>query len=705
MTSDNSDNSDEYRFVIETDETSSDEQDTGSEGADFKTMAEDAEGRNLDPTELTKAASFAAELAQYSAEHTTKAATVLKRVRETITQPFAAAANASAHTGILGGRGTQYLDLMKHLGIFRGVSQWTPRQGIPDQVHTWGHELIDEYELDTHYPEDPPEDDFNAAAAELEEKATEYLQSPEARFERVMCLLLNFLRHDEPAGIYYDYVDLVVDEEVSSEYRDRLTRRLEEAIEDLFDRICDRLQTLFPDDLDEATKSAWTIQVFRWEPWPDNGMLWLDKVGLEWVDEWCGLGNFDGYQRRARQRWQGDRETPEFLTLWVDPKARIPWKLQPIEVVTEHLWKNENNLEDAWGRRKNTPDSALSEQVDGDIYGRFGHPYAGAAPAFSKTVTAGEDDDEYRCAPADLTPYHVHDVVSTRTRSAPHQQILPPIEGADTSAVTNPGNRQILTVPEAKLMVRFALATRRPRPNLSAERQYDGESTVGELAEEIFAHYDRLRPEQFESVAQAARRISKDIRLRIHYEAGTNRVPAFLVEHPDDLNNVDPSQPIRWRAAPQLFNKLNEHDIPLRDGTIVFNRTKFMRLDGRRGLDLRTYMIAAAAWNRARNHDNGRIETWKLTYTDEEWAAETTAYSDAGWRYYLNSETTSRDDRSGYERYREGRKRARRSLERLENQGLIVIEGDLDDEFAVLPPDALDEAWHKFRAAVSDRIK
>lgn len=247
--------------------------------------------------------------------------------------------------------------LAEMTGVAKGMPELTLRDALHGPLKNVVNDAPDKYGIHGLRPEETS-DNFDQAVAELEETATNYLATPEGRFKRVVRLIVNLWGIGEPASTFRDYAREAAGEAVSDEYRDKLARRLYEAVAGdktprwtLIDHIGKRQES-------HGSEDFWTLR-------ESDGMLWLDAVALEWLDEWTDGNAFNGTledaREKARNRWQNDQESPGLLGLWTFDEP-IPWKLRPVTIVAEHLWKHEDDLEAEWKRiRKNRP--AIVETV------------------------------------------------------------------------------------------------------------------------------------------------------------------------------------------------------------------------------------------------------------------------------------------------------------------------------------------------------
>jgi hypothetical protein len=200
-------------------------------------------------------------------------------------------------------------------------------------------------------------------------KIIEHLSSLDERWDRVNWLRIGLDHPDDPTGPFYRYVDQVIPEGVSNEFRDKLARRLFQAWDDFKACIEKELASF---DEEQLQKRAGITSYFdedlklesRHRRWPSDGMLWLDKVGLEWLDKWTDAPVDESSFEQARSRWENKRGTLELLKLWVAPTDDIPLKLWPVERVAEHLWNHE--IRPQWERlRDNRP--AVVRAVHDDL--------------------------------------------------------------------------------------------------------------------------------------------------------------------------------------------------------------------------------------------------------------------------------------------------------------------------------------------------
>lgn len=242
-------------------------------------------------------------------------------------------------------------------GVTKGMPNLTLRDALHGPPNTVVINAPDKYGITGPKPEETS-DKFDQAVAELEETAIEYLETPAGRLKRVVRLIVNLAKIGEPASTFRDYALEIAGENVSDEYRDKLARRLYEAVDGgdhssktpLVIRLAKRKRDYI--ETNGSSEDFWTLR-------ESDGMLWLDAVALEWLDEWTNGTAFNGTlekaREKARNRWQNEQESPRLLGLWTFDEP-IPWKLRPVTIVAEHLWEHEDDLEAEWKRiRKNRP--------------------------------------------------------------------------------------------------------------------------------------------------------------------------------------------------------------------------------------------------------------------------------------------------------------------------------------------------------------
>jgi hypothetical protein len=316
---------------------------------------------------------------------------------------------------------------------------------FPPAIEDWVNELFDTYETyDRKHREDP--DEFIDPWGEVGEKQTKqtqkdvdtptgdllkfieslkhdvahYLSTRTGLRGRINALRAGLEDPDEPSGPYYTYVDQVVPEGVSDEFRDKLARRLFEAWDDLEDRIDEKLSTFNEGELVKRTNARCDLPGFEiiWEAentiWPDDSMYWADQVALEWLAKWTDLiDDLESSFEKARQRWSNWRDggnIRHLFALWADPGTPIPLHLWPVKKVAEHLW--ERKIRPQWERlRDNRP--AVVRSVHDDLEEMAFHK--------GRTVRGKNNDSQ-------LELWNEGDDLVAQTPTLPEQQLARVVE-------------------------------------------------------------------------------------------------------------------------------------------------------------------------------------------------------------------------------------------------------------------------------------
>lgn len=568
---------------------------------------------------------------------------------------------------------------------------------------------------------------------QFQEAYRELLATPTYRMYFV-CLILNALDTEDPLRLHYAYADDAIGEESPpKQVRYELARKLCEACNGLR-RLVDlyRQSTFEGFDPDASTpkpqfdapyfngmyagsRETGEMNIEGASPVPevaphfDEPILWLDAAAIEWASNGFQFASdetaeqpFAPYKTssvndmydNARERWQQHRDDPELLKWWADPKEDAPTHVPIIKLLCEHLWHDE--IKPDWRRQETAGGPLIAIGPNGDEHAQMGSEFAPAAPTFGNGGKIIEvSGDEY--GHSVICPHHPCVLVNDCQTVDEWWQTSFALDTDDKAGDPKP----ILTVPEAKLFVRFALVSRR-----SGDRQshFDGRATIRDLARDVFASRQSIGTREYKDIARLVRRFDRDIRFPVPQPNGVALAAPFYVEPPDRVDGIDPDFEVYWQATPRMLRKLHELEGCPGRNNFIFNKTAFMEMGGRRAQNLRAYLKAASMFNRYRSFDEGEVKVQMLPkYSATEWAAETGAMSDAAWNFYQNDETTARDDWGGYDAKNRARDQAWGSLQSLENRGLIVIEGRRS-EFKVLPPDELKIAWEQFRDGTNEQL-
>ena len=258
------------------------------------------------------------------------------------------------HSQLLGlGGSIMAHNLLREAGYLpHGVERLSLADAIDRTIYDHALALLRDKESRGEQPDGatPPSDAVQRAWAiaikHLAKFIEDHLSTVEGRYWRVLRLIVNLERHTEPEGVFYKYVNHVLEEagadDVSDEYRDRLARELFTAVKRLIARFIEGHGNQ-PDDAPDM--------------WGVDGMLWLDAVAIDWLESegWDGWRTDpDGARESARERWESESSAGELFALWVYPGESMPWKLKPVAWLCEYLWETE--LRERWERAsKNRP--------------------------------------------------------------------------------------------------------------------------------------------------------------------------------------------------------------------------------------------------------------------------------------------------------------------------------------------------------------
>lgn len=201
----------------------------------------------------------------------------------------------------------------------------------------------------------------NWSTEELHDIALEQLQRDNRRKGWVARLIANLFAYSDPGGVYWRYVDEVLPDDVGNEYRDKLARELVEAVGRLAEHIAEHAGE--PEPPEFATDVINIVKGLTYTA--AGGMMALDAALIDWLEaEGFGFSrSADDTRERARERWdnyQRNSDCVELLENWLNPAEQITWQLQPIWLISQHIW--ENKLHKLWERSRNSI-AAVTSQV------------------------------------------------------------------------------------------------------------------------------------------------------------------------------------------------------------------------------------------------------------------------------------------------------------------------------------------------------
>lgn len=508
----------------------------------------------------------------------------------------------------------------------------------------------------------PTEEVIEATTVKAVEAIHKHFEKPTARYRRVLILILALVHTKDPGPVIYDYVDAVTTADASDEARDRLARALVAATGRLWERLEDW------DGYEDWTGYWGTTPIAA------DGMLWLDKVAIDWLEAegFEFPRGADTAREDARKRWTATYDSAELLLLWTRPSEPIPQLLEPIGALAEHLWK----------RLDGSPPNYLR------VYGRdSGDAYAGAQKVLSGISWAIDGpgvvigDDRYAEAPG--VRYWPRTLEILPAGKRPHQQTLGAVLHDCTKAPVSlavqavQGASSVLGVTESKLALLFMLSGYAPCS-----------TTLADLASELMPGKARIQKRDYERIVEAIRNMR---RMTIALPNNTD-VQLFDIAAPLSADLADRGQHVSWQYSRNfdlLLKRLKAKDATLGEagmlaGEFLINVSAFMRFNGNQGNLARQYLAACAMFN------DSQSPYAPPTYTRESWAVYANALSPATTQLLLEGKG-SRADQAAKARDLAA---AERDLDALADMGLIVIEGSIKrDRFIVRPT----EEWRLAR--------
>jgi hypothetical protein len=598
--------------------------------------------------------------------------------------------------------------LAEMAGVAKGLPELTLRDALHGPLQNVVTDAPDKYGIHGLMPEEMPEN-LDPVVAEIEETATNYLATPEGRFKRVVRLIINLWKIGEPASTFRDYAREAAGEAVSDEYRDKLARRLYEAVAGdktprptLIDYIGKRQEL-------HGREGFWTLR-------ESHGMLWLDVVALKWLDEWTDGSAFNGTledaREKARNRWQNDHESPGLLGLWTFDEP-IPWKLRPVIIVAEHLWKHDDDLEAEWKRQGNPVPAKAKGTRHGenqDVYakmpktagaatmrGRLEYQTGETAEPVDIDQDAGEltiDDERYTNAPGILrvVPQTWGVQPNDADRNKPHQTKLPlSFEPADDTNVSLAfrvftDSQALLRPTAAKTVVALHL--------LAPETGELGTIDLGALTR--WVNQGRARPGQKRNRETIRENLYTIRQLGIPPSLDgdsahlSHNVQMLEIHPPDSLDKSADVLFGRTRGFQNLVASLEAASGTLGrlNGTFVMNADGFMRISGNDSDAARMYLTLCAMWN------DHRWDPDAIPWTDLNELAVLANTLSLPARRYLAGDGGDRTRLAQDRKQTKGT--AAKLLEEHELIGDIETKGDgRHRKLRILPTDEHRDAWER----------
>lgn len=514
-------------------------------------------------------------------------------------------------------------------------------------------------------------------------------------------------------------------EDIPDRFRDQLARRIGEAFQsytdcerDFLDQYCTEDEDGHPrikPEYQEHFGGAKLSVTLGMHPWPTdfdiaNGMLWKDKVGIDWLAEQTdgdGLaGTLDDAYNQARERWQQHHDSRELFGFWFDLDARIPMYVQPFATVSRWLWLNEVKPEIA--RRQNKQRATLQGvQYGNDTFakidktmgavstkGKLSHQRDGdTQPVDVEDASDLEIDDErFTNAPGVLRMIPQQWGIAHDELPEPSALQLPlmvdPEDGASVAFRMFADSQVQLTAKAAKIAVGLHL--------LSPQSGGLGSVELGELTKWI--HQGLSKPGR-----KRNRRAVRDNLIGVRSLGvpsnldGTGRNIQIFEIHP--LDSLEPDAEVVFghtRGFEQFLHEIQTTDGPLRslNGWFLLNADGFMRISGNDSDAARMYLTLCALWN-DHNWDPDRIPFRSI----DELARRANQLSEQA-RLALSGEGTNRDQ------LRQGRHQTRKVLEKLiDEHGLVAT---LDEKgqrkVKILPNERHREAWAHLRSNRDQKI-
>lgn len=543
------------------------------------------------------------------------------------------------------------------------------------------------------------DDDETRVLSDLTKFVGEYLTDVEARYRRVVRLLIGLSCYTEPEGVLYRYVDDILAaegmERVGDEYRDKLARLLFRTSRRLLEHV-------------DAKNTGESLGDLRGA----DGMLWLDAAAIDWLEAegWDGWSTGpEGGRNAARTRWDNN-DGAELLALWVDPDEPIPWKLRPLETLGRYLWRHEVKPE--WDRlTKATPArvQGLRHGQDQDLFGKFEKAVAATtARGRLERAGAGEieavdinetgdftiDGERYSDAPGVLRviPQTLGVTPTDFENLHPYQVQLPlSLDGSRVSlALRVYADSQVILRPTAaKLLVALHL--------LAPSSGELGTVPIGALTE--WLNKGRARPgrkrnrEQVRDNAYAIRGLGIPTRIEGADDALSHNVQMLEVHPPESTDKNAEIKFGRTRGFHSLIQSLKNAADPWKklNGAFVMNADGFMRISGQDSDAARMYLTLCAFWN-DRRWDPDRMAFLSL----HELAILANTLSMPA-RKYLDGEGGNAP------RLRKDRSKTEKAVAKLVEEYRLV--GELEAkgsgrhrELRILPTEEHREAWNRIRS-------
>jgi len=448
----------------------------------------------------------------------------------------------------------------------------------------------------------------------------------------------------DPHPGHHQYADDVLDEDVSDQWLNRLARRTANAVQKLTEILRqtydiegylhdhDRRGDIGPGEGDPSRSI--------------DGLLWLDHIGLEWMDEvsngaiWGDLleterSDLEQARRDCLVRYKDKNEEvfgEDLLVFWFNEDETVPNQLRPVNKVAEWIWQEEIRSE--WEREQGAEQYNVPAVPNGgDDYTKV--PKVGSAIDWTFDGpgdvggTVEVNNNRYADAP-DVIPYlprakgvmPENERPSQQTFGAGFQDELPFAVRAvnDTQAV--------LGATEAKLTL-FLLVT------ANQGRYVVGE--FGDLIDEVHKGVSRVKPRHREKTAKALRHL----RSLVIILSDDTDIPIFSIRAPIHPGDTDPTQTIKWSYSPNLLDELREGgELSQFRGGFLINFDAVMRFNGNQTHELRHYVAACSMWNDASPPgQDGFSRDYLISWDRETWGARANVLSKSTIDYLLENQS------------------------------------------------------------------